>query len=254
MKGTHPTRLLSLLLALIFCIYLVPTEALAIEAKKSILETERTYARDYDSVESPDIVSEIASSRDEYQKEYLLSNGQHKRITSGTASQNDESRILRQLRCGFRYGGEYSSIFNYYHRLTRANTPASASFRRFLSFSPWRALARLRLKSQKSLEYPSLADADSFAGAEMRPDKERPAENTAVLSRDLTPYGRISARQNRVCPCQPMVMFLLCYPQVFCLLADTSMVPDSKLNSSVLLLQELHTGTMYSLVSELLGL
>ena len=88
----------------------------------------------------------------------------------------------------------------------------------------------------------------------MRPDKERPVENTAVLSRDLTPYGRISARQNRVCPCQPMVMFLLCYPQVFCLLADTSMVPDSKLNSSVLLLQELHTGTMYSLVSELLGL
>ena len=92
-----------------------------------------------------------------------------------------------------------------YHRLTRANTPASASFRRFLSFSPWRALARLRLKNQKSLEYPSLADADSFAGAEMRPDKERPVENTAVLSRDLTPYGRISARQNRVCPCQPMV-------------------------------------------------
>ena len=77
MKGTHPTRLLSLLLALIFCIYLVPTEALAIEAKKSILETEHTYARDYDSVDSPDIVSEIASSRDEYQKEYLLSNGQH---------------------------------------------------------------------------------------------------------------------------------------------------------------------------------
>ena len=51
---------------------------------------------------------------------------------------------------------------------------ASASFRRFLPFSPWRALARLRLKNQKSLEYPSLADADSFAGAEMRPDKERP--------------------------------------------------------------------------------
>lgn len=127
MKGTHPTRLLSLLLALIFCIYLVPTEALAIEAKKSILETERTYARDYDSVESPDIVSEIASSRDEYQKEYLLSNGQHKRITSGTASQNDESRILRQLRCGFRYGGEYSSIFNYYY--SRSCGAASSNLR-----------------------------------------------------------------------------------------------------------------------------
>ena len=94
-----------------------------------------------------------------------------------------------------------------YHRLTRANTPASVSFRRFLPFSPWRAPARLRLKSQKSLEDPSLAGAGSFAGAEMCPDKERPAENTAVLSRGLTRYGRISARQNRVCPCQSMVYF-----------------------------------------------
>ena len=89
--------------------------------------------------------------------------------------------------------------------MTRANTPVSASFRRFLPFSPWLAPASLRLKKQKPLEYPSLAGAGSFAGAEMCPDKERPAENTAVLSRDLTQYGRISARQNRVCPCQPMV-------------------------------------------------
>ena len=105
----------------------------------------------------------------------------------------------------------------------RANTPVSASFRRFLPFSPWLApaslqgniarqhrreyadSAHLRLKKQKPLEYPSLAGAGSFAGAEMCPDKERPAENTAVLSRGLTPYGRISARQNRVCPCQSMV-------------------------------------------------
>ena len=92
-----------------------------------------------------------------------------------------------------------------YHRLTRANTPASVSFQRFLPFSPWRAPARLRLKSQKSLEDPSLAGAGSFAGAEMCSGKERPAENTAVLSRDLTPYGRISVRQNRVCPRQSMV-------------------------------------------------
>ena len=92
-----------------------------------------------------------------------------------------------------------------YHRLTRANTPASVSFRRFLPFSPWRAPARLRLKSQKSLENPYLSGAGSFAGAEMCPDKERPAENIVVLSRDLTPYGPISARQNRVCLCQAMV-------------------------------------------------
>ena len=92
-----------------------------------------------------------------------------------------------------------------YHRSTRANTPDSASFRRFLPFSPCWASAQRRLKNQKSLENTSLPGAGSFVGAEMCPDKERPAENTAVLSRDLTQYGRISARQNRVCPCQSMV-------------------------------------------------
>ena len=110
-----------------------------------------------------------------------------------------------------------------YHRSTRANTPDSVSFRRFLLFSSWLApaslqrnvarqhrreyadSASLRLKKQKSLENTSLPGAGSFAGAEMCPGKERPAENTAVLSRDLTRYGRISARQNRVCPCQSMV-------------------------------------------------
>ena len=40
----------------------------------------------------------------------------------------------------------------------------------------------------------------------MCPDKERPAGNTAVFSRGLTRCGDISARQNRVCPCQSMVM------------------------------------------------
>ena len=62
------------------------------------------------------------------------------------------------------------------------------------------APAHLRLKKQKPLKNPFLTGAGSFAGAEMRPDKERPAENTAVLSRDLTMYGPISARQNRICP------------------------------------------------------
>jgi len=99
-----------------------------------------------------------------------------------------------------------SQKYKYNHRLTRANTPDSASFRRFLLFSSWLAPASLRLKKQKSLENTSLPGAGSFVGAEMCPDKERPAENTAVLSRDLTRYGCISARQNRVCPCQSMVV------------------------------------------------
>ena len=72
-----------------------------------------------------------------------------------------------------------------YHRSTRANTPDSASFRRFLLFSPWWAPAHLRLKKQKSLENLSLSGAGSFAGAEMRPDKERPAENTYRIVKGL---------------------------------------------------------------------
>ena len=39
----------------------------------------------------------------------------------------------------------------------------------------------------------------------MCPDKKRPAGNTGVLPGGLTLYGRISVRQNRVCPCQLMV-------------------------------------------------
>lgn len=77
MKAPRMTKALSFLMALIFCIYLVPTEVLAAEVKGNALASASTYARDYDSVDSPDIVSEIVSSRDEYQKEYLLSNGQH---------------------------------------------------------------------------------------------------------------------------------------------------------------------------------
>ena len=42
------------------------------------------------------------------------------------------------------------------HRSTRANRTVSASFRRFLPFSPWPASASLHLKSQKTPENPSL--------------------------------------------------------------------------------------------------
>ena len=42
----------------------------------------------------------------------------------------------------------------------------------------------------------------SSAGAEMLADKERPQRILCVFSRALTQYEGISARQNRVCPCQ----------------------------------------------------
>ena len=73
----------------------------------------------------------------------------------------------------------------WYHRLTRTNTPDSVSFRRFLPFSPYWASAQLRLKSQKSLENTSLAGASSFVGAEMCPDKKRPAGNTCRIAKGL---------------------------------------------------------------------
>ena len=76
-------------------------------------------------------------------------------------------------------------MYSSYHRLTRANTPASAPLRRFLPFSPWRAPARLRIKSQKSLGNPSLAGAKQFCRAEMCPAKERPAGNTCRISKGL---------------------------------------------------------------------
>ena len=72
-----------------------------------------------------------------------------------------------------------------YHRLTRANTPASVSFRRFLSFSPWRAPARLCLKNQKSPKIHRWRVRSSFAGAEMCPEKKRPTENTCCIVKGL---------------------------------------------------------------------
>ena len=54
------------------------------------------------------------------------------------------------------------------------------------AFCPFRLGGRrLHLKKQKSLENPSLSGAGSFAGAEMRPDKERPAENTYCIVKGL---------------------------------------------------------------------
>ena len=81
--------------------------------------------------------------------------------------------------------------------MTRANTPASAPLRRFLSFSPWRAPARLRLESQISLENPSPAGAKQFCSAEMCPGKEGPAGNTCRISK-----GRDAAWAH-FCPAKP---------------------------------------------------
>ena len=77
--------------------------------------------------------------------------------------------------------------------------------RHFLPFSSWRVPARLRLKSQKLLEYPLPVGAGSFAGAEMCSGDKKPTGNAGAFPRALRKHERVSARQNRICPCQLMV-------------------------------------------------
>ena len=72
-------------------------------------------------------------------------------------------------------------IFHQYHQLTRADTPVTAPFRRFLPFSPWRARARLRLKHQKSLENPSLTGAEQFC-------RSRNVSRQEKTRREYLPY------------------------------------------------------------------
>ena len=77
MKVPRTTKIVSLLLTVIFCLYLVPVEVVAAELKTTAQKVESTDIINAQTTEDADIVSEIVSSRDKYQKEFLLSNGQH---------------------------------------------------------------------------------------------------------------------------------------------------------------------------------
>lgn len=78
-----------------------------------------------------------------------------------------------EIKCSYSKG--------YYHRSTRANTPANVSFRCFLPFSPWRASARLRLKSQKTFENTSPAGAEQFC-------RSRNGSRQEKTRREYLPY------------------------------------------------------------------
>ncbi len=62
-------------------------------------------------------------------------------------------------------------------------------------------------KNKNHTKIQSCQVRSSFAGAEMRPGNEKPAGNTLCIV--LKRHGRFSARQNRVCPCQLMVMLFM---------------------------------------------
>ena len=90
--------------------------------------------------------------------------------------------------------------------------PVGVSLRGFLPFSPWRASARPRLKSQKSLKYPSPAGAGSFAGAEMcvQATKSPPGmlahfQGLCGCMRAFLPVKTVSALVNGWYPCELMI-------------------------------------------------
>ena len=107
--------------------------------------------------------------------------------------------VLKGLQARFYY------MWFLYHRLIRADTPDGAPFRRFFPFRLGGRRPAFISKNKNHSKIHRRQVRSSFAGAEMCSDEKRPAGNTAVLSRGLTKYERISSRQNRVCPCQAMV-------------------------------------------------
>ena len=93
-----------------------------------------------------------------------------------------------------------------YHRLTRANTPDSVSFRRFFAlFALACASKPASQKAKITRKYIAGRCETVLSEQKCVQTRKGPQRILAVLSRDLTQYGRISARQNRVCLCQSMV-------------------------------------------------
>lgn len=64
MKAPRMTRILAFFLALVFCLYLVPTEELATELESVPCISQSEYARDFVVEEALRMVSEIISSSD----------------------------------------------------------------------------------------------------------------------------------------------------------------------------------------------
>lgn len=96
---------------------------------------------------------------------------------STSINRKDDSKWLIAIR----NNDEFAKLLDPYHRSTRANTPANVSFRCFLPFSPWRASARLRLKSQKTFENTSSAGAEQFC-------RSRNGSRQEKTRREYLPY------------------------------------------------------------------
>ena len=77
------------------------------------------------------------------------------------------------------------------------------SFRCFLPFSPWRATdAPASKRTKNPRKFKAVRCEAVLPEQKCSQTRKRPQRILCVFSRALTQYEGISARQNRVCPCQ----------------------------------------------------
>ena len=93
MKTPRRQKFLAFFLAIALSLTLIPAQVLAIEInqRKESLQIERAEAASAEPAQDAEIVSEIPSGRDAYQKEFLLSNGQRMLAVYPTAVHYQEN-------------------------------------------------------------------------------------------------------------------------------------------------------------------
>ena len=93
MKTPRRQKFLAFFLAIALSLTLIPAQVLAIEIdqRKESLQIERAEAASAEPAQDAEIVSEVPSGRDAYQKEFLLSNGQRMLAVYSTAVHYQEN-------------------------------------------------------------------------------------------------------------------------------------------------------------------
>ena len=184
MRAPRTTRILSFLLALVFCLYLVPTEALAAELRTGSGNSQNAYARDTTASDSADIVSEIVSSRDKYQKEYILSNGQRLLTIYPTAVHyEDEDGLWQEIDntlCTASVNGK--SVYRNTAGIWDVTLPSSLSGNDAVSLSRGDSTLRFRFAGQLLQDDVLTAQlaqmSDTAAAEEILPEETAPVDET----------------------------------------------------------------------------
>ena len=167
-----------------FCLYLVPTEALAAELRTGSGNSQNAYARDTTASDSADIVSEIVSSRDKYQKEYILSNGQRLLTIYPTAVHyEDEDGLWQEIDntlCTASVNGK--SVYRNTAGIWDVTLPSSLSGNDAVSLSRGDSTLRFRFAGQLLQDDVLTAQlaqmSDTAAAEEILPEETAPVDET----------------------------------------------------------------------------